>query len=249
MHYNTESTSYCYHCLEAIDPAQEICPFCNRRIHDITTNERALPPGTILANKYFLGEIIGEGGFGITYKGIDLNLRLKVAIKEYFPSSFASRSISTAADYSVHIIGGAAKSLYYKGLEDYTKEANRLAQFSDLTGIVSVLNFFYENNTAYMIMEFVDGITLKDYLKLHNDRLPWRDTLDLLHPVILSLKEIHKAGIIHRDISPDNIMISKNNEMVLIDFGAARNINQVQQNKTVILKKGYAPPEPSASFL
>lgn len=243
MHTNTAQISYCFHCMEAVDTTQEFCPFCGHRIHEFQTNDRALPPGTILAGKYLLGEVLGEGGFGITYRGLDLNLHLKIAVKEYFPASFASRSVSTGSDYRLHIIGGSAGEFYRKGLEDYALEANRLAQFASLPGIVSVLNFFYENNTAYIIMEFIDGITLKEYLKLHKEYLPWQETLELLHPVILSMKEIHKAGIIHRDISPDNIMISKNHEMILIDFGAARTITQEHNNKTVILKKGFAPPE------
>lgn len=208
----------------------------------VSGNARALPPGTVLDGKYLLGEVIGEGGFGITYIGTDLNLRIKVAVKEYFPASFASRNILAGTGYNIHVIGGDPGALYRKGLEDYANEANRLAQFASLPGIVSVLNFFYENNTAYMVMEFVEGITLREYLRRHNERLPWQETLDLLHPVILSLIRVHKAGIIHRDISPDNIMISQSGEMVLIDFGAARKV-EGDQKKTVVLKRGYAPLE------
>ncbi len=234
---------YCLHCMEALEVQKEVCPFCGKRTNDFQLNERALPPGTILAGKYLLGDVIGEGGFGITYRGIDLNLRLKVAIKEYFPATFASRSISSGIDYRIHVIGGETSEFYRKGLEDYAKEANRLAQFATLPGIVSVLNFFYENNTAYMVMDYIDGITLKDYLQKNNEKLGWQETLELLHPVILALKEVHKAGIIHRDISPDNIMMSNTGEMVLIDFGAARKVDTSNQKKTVVLKKGYAPLE------
>lgn len=208
----------------------------------ISGNARALPPGTVLDGKYLLGGVIGEGGFGITYMGTDLNLQLKVAVKEYFPASLASRNVLAGTGYDIHVIGGDIGALYWKGLEDYANEANRLAQFALQPGIVSVLNFFYENNTAYMVMEFVEGITLREYLRRHNERLPWQETLDLLHPVILSLIKVHNAGIIHRDISPDNIMISENGEMVLIDFGAARKM-EGDQEKTVVLKRGYAPLE------
>lgn len=237
-----DKASYCFHCMEILDKNDTVCPHCKRKIKSVRENVRTLPPGIVLENKYMVGEVIGEGGFGITYIGLDLNLHLKVAIKEYFPASFASRNINTGEDYSIHVIRGEAGIYYQKGLEDYAREANRLAQFASLSGIVSVLNFFYGNNTAYMIMEFIDGITLREYLRRNNEKLPWRKTLDLLHPVVLSLVEIHKAGIIHRDISPDNIMISKNGEMVLIDFGAARK-DDGNQKKTVVLKKGYAPLE------
>lgn len=234
--------SYCFQCMEIWKENDTVCPHCGREKGIARENARALPPGTILDGKYLLGEVIGEGGFGITYIGIDLNLHLKVAIKEYFPASFASRSIVAGADNNIHIIRGEAGSFYQKGLEDYAREANRLAQFASLPGIVSVLNFFYENNTAYMVMEFVEGITLKEYLRRNDEKLPWSKTLEMLHPIILSLMEVHKAGIIHRDISPDNIMISKSGEMVLIDFGAARKV-EGDQKKTVVLKRGYAPLE------
>lgn len=234
--------SYCFQCMGILKNDDTVCPHCGQNAYEVKENERALLPGTVLKNTYLIGKVIGEGGFGITYMGLDLNLNLKVAIKEYFPASFASRSISSGTDSGIRVIQGEAGTYYWRGLEDYAKEANRLSQFASLPGIISVLNFFYENNTAYMIMDFVDGITLKDYLKQNKGKLPWRKTLELLHPVILSLMEVHKAGIIHRDISPDNIMMSKSGEMVLIDFGAARKVN-ADQKKTVILKKGYAPLE------
>lgn len=237
-----EKASYCFHCMEILKENDTICPHCGWKKDTAGGNARALPPGTILENKYLIGNVVGEGGFGITYIGLDLNLRLKVAVKEYFPASFASRDTSIGVNTSIHVIRGEAGNFYQKGLEDYAREANRLAQFASLPGIVSVLNFFYENNTAYMIMDFVEGITLKEYLRRHNERLPWSQTLELLHPVILSLIEVHKAGIIHRDISPDNIMLSKSGGMVLIDFGAARKVDSGQK-KTVVLKKGYAPLE------
>lgn len=237
-----EKAPYCFHCMEILKENDTICPHCGRKRDAARGNARVLPPGAILENKYLIGDVVGEGGFGITYIGLDLNLHLKVAVKEYFPASFASRDNSMGEDNNIHIIRGETGKYYQKGLEDYAREANRLARFASLPGIVSVLNFFYANNTAYMIMDYVEGITLKEYLRRNGEKLPWRKTLELLHPVILSLIEVHKEGIIHRDISPDNIMLSKNGGMVLIDFGAARNVGD-DQKKTVILKKGYAPIE------
>lgn len=235
------ATKYCYSCFKELKENDNYCPFCGCSTQPVSKNERILLSGTILNGKYLLGQAIGEGGFGITYKGFDLNLKLKVAIKEYFPASFATRDINSG-DKDIHIISGSASEHFQKGLDDFAKEANRLSQFAYLEGVVSVLNFFYENNSAYMVMEFIDGISLRDYLETHNDKLDWRETINLMHPIILSLAEIHETGIIHRDISPDNIMMTDQGQMILIDFGAARNVNTNRQN-TVVLKKGYAPIE------
>ncbi len=232
---------YCYSCFKKLNESVRFCPFCGQDTHSVGKNERILSPGTILNGKYLIGQVIGEGGFGITYKGMDLNLKLKVAIKEYFPAVFATRDVNSG-DQSIHIISGNATQHFQTGLEDFAKEANRLSQFAQLEGVVSVLNFFYENNSAYMVMEYIDGITLKDYLETQNGKLSWNETLSLLHPIILSLITIHNTGMIHRDISPDNIMMTESGQMILIDFGAARNVNINRQN-TVVLKKGYAPLE------
>lgn len=236
-----DNTNYCYSCFCEIQGIEDFCPFCGADTKTVSKNERILLPGTILNGKYLIGQAIGEGGFGITYRGMDLNLKLKVAIKEYFPPSLATRDVSTG-DTNIHIISGNAEVHFQKGLEDFTKEANRLSQFTHLDGVVSVLNFFFENNSAYMVMEYIDGISLKGYLEKQNGKLDWRETLRLLHPIIISLSAIHNTGIIHRDISPDNIMMTKQGQMILIDFGSARNVSTNQQN-TVVLKKGYAPIE------
>lgn len=206
-----------------------------------TVNARALPSGTILNDQYEIKRILGEGGFGITYLAYDNYLKIKVAIKEYFPSQFSSRD-TTSGTKEITVISGEMSRYYEKGLNDYKTEGNRLTKFNNLDGIVSVLNFFFENNTAYMVMEYVDGITLKEYLKNRGNKLDWRKTLEMFRPVINSFEIIHRAGIIHRDISPDNIMISKDGRMTIIDFGAARNDDD-EKSKTIMLKKGYAPPE------
>lgn len=204
-------------------------------------NARALTQGTILNGQYVIEGIIGEGGFGITYLGMDLFLKIKVAIKEYFPVQYASRNTQTG-NSSISIISGERTELYRKGLHSYEYEANKLTKFEKLKGIVSVLNFFYENNTAYMVMEYIEGVTLKQYLEEYGGKIPWKETLEMMHPVIDSLKQVHEAGIIHRDISPDNIMISESKRITIIDFGAARN-EESEKSKTIMLKKGYAPPE------
>ena len=210
-------------------------------IYEKTYNARALPIGVILNGQYRLDSILGEGGFGITYLCFDIYLKINVAIKEYFPAQYATRN-TLQGNTRISVISGECKELFSKGLKDYEYEANRLSKFSDLEGIVSVLNFFFENNTAYMVMEYIDGISLKEYLRRNKGKIPWQEVLDMMHPVINSLQSIHKSGIIHRDISPDNIMVDNYGKITIIDFGAARN-SEDEKTKTIMLKKGYAPPE------
>lgn len=204
-------------------------------------NVRALKAGTILNDQYSIVKVIGEGGFGITYLGYDHYLKVNVAIKEYFPMQFASRNTTMGNDV-ISVIEGKRSVLFQEGLKAYEYEANRLTQFNTLEGIVNVMNFFFANNTAYMVMEYIDGITLKEYLSQNNGKIPWEMVLEMMEPVIVSLKVIHEAGIIHRDISPDNIMVDKNNKIKIIDFGSARYYED-DKSKTIMLKRGFAPPE------
>ena len=221
-----------------------ICSHCGVDLSLDELNQRALPPESILNGKYLVGKIIGEGGFGITYIGLDLNLEHKVAIKEYYPSDLVSRDTTDGVSTSLSVITGSSEDKYKKGMQRFLSEAENLAMFNNLQGIVSVKDFFYENNTAYMVMEYVDGITLSKYLSEHGNKLPYDQVIYMMKPIMESLQIVHKAGIIHRDISPDNIMITKDNEMKLIDFGAARFVdNDDAKSLTVILKHGYAPPE------
>lgn len=208
---------------------------------DYATNETVLKIGTILNGQYIIERVIGKGGFGITYLCRDNFLKIRVAIKEYFPSQIVSRNCMVSGN-SVEIIDSEYESMYREGLNAYEYEANKLTKFSDLEGVVSVLNFFFENGTAYMVMEYVEGITLKKYLSNHSETVSWKEMLSLMGPVFESLKPIHDAGIIHRDISPDNIMISKEGKLVIIDFGSAKNYSD-RADSIIALKHGYAPPE------
>ena len=219
------------------------CEYCGFDSINYQPNNHWLPLNTILNGKYLVGKVLGEGGFGITYIAIDLNLNMPVAIKEYYPNGFVSRD-TTMLNNNVTKYQGEKLEFFEKGLDRFLTEARSIAQFYQTSGIAKVIDFFKENDTAYIVMEYVDGITLKQYLKDKGGKLDIDTVLALIKPVITSLEEVHKAGLIHRDISPDNIMINSKGDLKLLDFGAARKYED-SENKSlsIMLKPGYAPEE------
>lgn len=204
-------------------------------------NIHCLRKGTRLIGRYTIEGVLGQGGFGITYLGIDELHEKKVAIKEFFPQGIVTRNIEYQDTVTVTFVG--EKDNYEKGKERFLKEARTMAKFSKDEGIVKALDFFEINNTAYIVMEYLEGITLKQYLR-ENQRIAPEDLIELLVPLIESLDEIHSQGMIHRDISPDNIMVLPDGRIKLMDFGAARDYTEFgEKSLSIVLKPGYAPPE------
>ena len=204
-------------------------------------NLHCLRKGTRLIGRYIIEGVLGQGGFGITYLGIDELHEKKVAIKEFFPQGIVTRNIEYQDTVTVTFVG--EKDNYEKGKERFLKEARTMAKFSKDKGIVKALDFFEINNTAYIVMEYLEGVTLKQYLR-ENKRIDAEDLVELLVPLIESLDEIHSQGLIHRDISPDNIMVLPDGRIKLMDFGAARDYTEFgEKSLSIVLKPGYAPPE------
>ena len=204
-------------------------------------NLHCLRKGTRLIGRYIVEGVLGQGGFGITYLGIDELYEKKVAIKEFFPQGIVTRNIEYQDTVTVTFVG--EKDNYEKGKERFLKEARTMAKFSKDEGIVKALDFFEINNTAYIVMEYLEGVTLKQYLR-ENQRIAPEDLIELLVPLIESLDEIHSQGMIHRDISPDNIMVLPDGRIKLMDFGAARDYTEFgEKSLSIVLKPGYAPPE------
>ena len=201
----------------------------------------ALPGGTELAGDYKIDRVLGAGGFGVTYLADEMALSRKVSIKEYFPSDFAARDTNGSANPRSENCTGD----YSWGLERFIEEAQTLAKFNH-SNIVRVYRTFRANNTAYMVLHFEEGQSLKNWLKSLN-RAPRQKELDaIIAPLLDALQIIHKAEFLHRDIAPDNIIIRKSGDPVLIDFGAARSdIAAHSKTKTVsaLVKPGYSPYE------
>ncbi|MDR0964525.1 MAG: serine/threonine protein kinase [Clostridium sp.] len=232
----------CMGCFEQLESSDGVCPVCGYNEAAQVFHPHQLRPRTILYGKYLLGKVLGEGGFGITYIGWDLNLDVKVAIKEYYPSGFVLRE--TTSTNTVQAFTGSQGDFFTKGRERFVDEAKRLAKFRSMPGIVMVNDFFIENGTAYIAMEFVEGQTLKSKLAQTGGKLPAEQVFDMLRPVMTSLAKIHDSGMIHRDISPDNIMIDVEGNVKLLDFGAAREFAKSGgSSMSIMLKPGFAPEE------
>lgn len=228
----------CKYCFSPISSPSGRCPNCQHE----TDEERPLtylPLETILNGKYIVGKVLGQGGFGITYLAYDLNLEMPVAIKEYFPTGMLTRSTNR---FEV-IPMPHKKELFEQGLNQFLTEARILAQLKNIPNIVGVLNSFREHGTAYYVMDYIQGDSIKDIVK-RDGVFRYDNAIRLLLPVIDALEKVHAQGIFHRDISPDNIYITQNGIPKLLDFGAALiSADETSIRKESVLKPGFAPKE------
>ena len=242
----------CKGCFRELHEAGQICPFCgfDEKKYEAERNPEVLPLNTILRGAFIVGKCLGKGGFGITYICWHINLETVVAIKEFYPSGIVYRNTDSGSGYesaSVSWTSSGSKEIYQKSLQSFLKEARILGTLH-LPGIVDVHDCFEENNTVYLVMDYIQGGDLKAYIKGRGGKISEEETLKLLHPVIDSLHEVHQQNIIHRDISPDNILLNNKGEVILVDFGAARSVTaqaagEQGKSMTVVLKPGYAPME------
>lgn len=230
----------CMGCME--DRGSEtVCPRCGYREGADPASPLHLRPRTELQGQYLVGRVLGHGGFGITYLSWDLNLERKVAVKEYMPGGVAVR---TQHATEVMPSSGDMRKDFEYGLQRYLDEARTVARFQAHPAIVSVLNFFRANGTAYLVMEYLEGVTLERYLETNGNRTTMETVLTVMTPVMEALHTVHQQGILHRDVSPDNIYITRKWQVKVLDFGAARYaLGQKSRNLSVILKEGYAPIE------
>lgn len=241
-------TRRCWGCMREYDGRYDVCPYCGFVNGEEAEFEYHLQPGTILDNRYQVGKVLGFGGFGITYIGWDSLLERKVAIKEYLPSNCATRTVSQT---HLIIFQGDKEIKFRNGLVKFQEEAKRLAKFQEIDGIVQIYDCVLDNNTAYIVMEYLEGETLRERLK-REKRIPVDEAINLMKPVLKALVAVHEIGIIHRDIAPDNVFLykSENGEIKakLLDFGAARfAVTSQSTSLSVLVKEGYSPVEQYSS--
>jgi hypothetical protein len=233
-------------CMGCMDPKQGgLCPnpdTCGWREGTEARSFPQLPPRTSLENRYVLGRVLGQGGFGITYLAADLREYRKLALKEYFPSSFATRDTDR---HTVTYAGPGNRAPYQYGLKKFEEEGQTLQKFQHHLNIISVITSFKANGTGYIVMEYLDGTNLLAYLKRQPaGKISFEEALRILTPIMDALREVHRAGVIHRDVSPDNIYLCRSGRIKLLDFGAARlALRDQTQSQQLILKPGYTPEE------
>ena len=232
----------CMHCMKELNQRDSVCPHCGFNSGACENAAHQLACGSILAGVYLVGQTLGQGGFGITYIGYDLNLNIRVAIKEYYPEGNVTRDIRSQS--TVLVLSEDRRASFATGKEQFVQEARTLAQFSGEKAIVGVRSFFFENGTAYIVMDYIEGETLKAYVARHGGKLPAEEVFRRFEALFEPLSRVHNAGLLHRDISPDNIMLTKDDALVLLDFGAARQISAYgEHSNSVNIKRGYAPEE------
>ena len=238
----------CFGCMRELDAPGAVCPHCGYDNANDPSRQpsHVLSCGTVLDGQYVVGRSLGQGGFGITYLGYDLKLEMPVCIKEYYPEGAAMRS----ATQSSMVYWGSSENA--QSLRDsrksFVKEAQKAVKLRNLSHVVSVWSVFYENETAYIVMDYIEGETLKDKLLRTQKPLGEKECVELLTPVMQDLEKAHERGIIHRDVKPENIMLDKKGEPVLLDMGAAKDLAKSGQDgstlsSTLVVSQGFSPLE------
>lgn len=235
---NISGKSLCENCFSEI--TSEPCSVCGCSPQDHISDPTVLSSGSVLQGRYAVGRVIGKGGFGVTYLAYDIKHDEKIAVKEYYPYGIALRNPESTI---VSVSTEEAADIFKSGAEKFYDEARLVAAFNGNPSIVSVYDFFYENDTVYYTMEYLEGQTLKGLVE-KNGIITAAQAVYIAEKVSSALMTAHSANILHRDVSPDNIMICNDGKVKLLDFGAARQVvANASQSLSVILKQGFAPLE------
>ena len=238
---NQQERNICYNCFKEKPEGGGPCPCCGFDLEENAAKyPAALRAGTVLKGRYVIGRVLGQGGFGITYLAWDQSLEAKVAVKEYMPGEMAVR----IGGLGVQPRSAARREDFAYGKERFQEEARILARFMGQPNIAGVTDYFDENGTSYFVMDYVEGISFKTYIANAGGKVSTEEALNVMIPVLRALTAVHGEGLIHRDVTPDNIYITKDGNVKLLDFGSARySLGDKSKSLDVILKVGYAPKE------
>ena len=234
--------SRCLSCFSNFDDEYEICPYCGQEINAGPKTPIQLTPGTVLANRYLIGFAVGSGGFGIIYKAYDLKLETIVAVKEFFSSSVL---MTRAAGAKQIIVNKKRADEFEYRKKRFLAEARIMAQFGAHNSIPNVIEYFEENNTAYIVMELLEGVNLNKLMKDSSEKLSLERVLHITNEIGNALISLHEKNIIHRDVAPDNVFICSGDEgkVKLLDLGSAKLTDESDDVIDIILKPGYSPVE------
>ena len=230
----------CLGCMQRYEDDQRKCPYCGYVRGTAPEEAYHIRPGTILSKRYLIGRVLGFGGFGVTYIGYDMTLDKVVAVKEYLPGEFATRMPHQTR---LTIYPGEKQEQFSAGKEKFLDESRKMVRFQHVPEVVHVFDCFEENGTAYIVMEYLEGESLKQKLE-RDGRMTVEEALPIILDVLHALEAVHAEGILHRDVAPDNICLTKDGRVKLLDFGAARFATTTHSRSlTVLIKPGYAPEE------
>lgn len=223
---------------------EEVCMHCGHVQNDRPRQLCHLFPHTVLNERYIIGSDINNGGFGVVYKAYDTKLETVVAIKELLPTqnSLVNRVPGTQ---KVLPVGDKKTEKFDVLKKKFLEEARLMAQFSQNEGIVHIYDFFEANDTAYQVMEYLEGENLREYLNKNSNKIPYETAIKIALPIMEILNVVHKQGVVHCDISPDNIFLCDSGKIKLIDFGAAKfnTSDAYEPGEDIVAKTGYTPPE------
>ena len=229
---------YCPYCMQYVEE-KEFCASCGKPLHYVA-KEHQLPTGKILTvgkdNAYLLGASLGQGGFGITYVALDKAAGKRVAVKEYFPIQCCQREENGQVSAK-----SGMENVFRGGKKSFLEEAKMLSGQQNIPSVVRVMDYFETNGTAYLVMEYLDGVTLQQKTMREGTFQP-KFLLEKVPKLLEDMERLHRSGIIHRDISPDNVMWMPDDTLKLLDFGCARSMED-GKSMTVQLKHGFAPVE------
>lgn len=230
----------CMGCMNEIEDHLSTCPYCGFNETTLRQESYYLDPGTIIGGKYIVGRVLSYGGHTVSYMGMDAEKNRKVIVKEYLPSDFSTRS---EGEKEVTIYSGDGQQQFEQGLTNFLNEANRIQHLQNINGIAKVYDCISENETGYVISEYVEGHTLKEILET-GKRYSAEEAADFIRKILQGLVEVHRMDIVHCDISPETIMITSSGDIKLTDFGATRYVTTANSKSlSIILKRGFAPEE------